>query len=121
MVNMKRIPGRVSNAPQSIPTANGQNNFVGGFKTEFTGLNFPENACTSTQNCVFTLVGDVVRRPGIDFELNFSSIVIGTTSNLAINTYKWNNVGGDGLTQVMVVQIGSNLYFFQATNATILS
>ncbi len=95
-----------------------QNNFTGGLKTEFTGLNFPENACTQTENCVFTIIGDVLRREGFDYEANaiLSNI---NRSNSAINTYKWNNVGGDGLTQIIVLQVGVNLFFFQSTNATL--
>ena len=43
-----------------------ENNFTKGFITESTGLNFPENAATDTDNCEYTIVGDVNRRLGID-------------------------------------------------------
>jgi hypothetical protein len=94
-----------------------ENNFIGGLKTEFTGLNFPENACTDTQNCVFSIIGDVLRREGIDFELDFVLQNINTVG-LAVNAYKWNNAGGDGLSQIIVLQVGSNLYFFKSSAAT---
>ena len=105
--------------PQQVTTAV-QNDFTKGLVTEFTGLNFPENACTDTDNCDFTLVGDVTRRLGIDFEVN------GNPSNIsrvgqAVNTYKWKNVGGDGNTQLIVTQVGSLLYFWSVTDATIAS
>lgn len=93
-----------------------ENNFTGGFKTEFTGLNFPENACTAADNCIFTLIGDVLSRQGIDFEANYVYTGI-NRSNQAISTYKWNNVGGDGLTQMIVVQVGDFLYFFKSSAA----
>jgi hypothetical protein len=36
-----------------------ENNFTKGFVTEFTGLNFPENAATDTDNCLYDIVGHV--------------------------------------------------------------
>src|SRR6516164_10839925 len=97
-----------------------ENSFIGGLKTEFTGLNFPENACTSVTNCVFTLIGDVTRRMGIDLEENYGLTSIASIINnfSAYNTYKWNNAGGDGLSQIVVVQIGGALAFFLSSAAT---
>lgn len=95
-----------------------ENNFTKGLITESTGLNFPENAATDTDNCTFTLIGDVTRREGINYEAN-KSFPIGSPIGQAINTYKWNNVGGDGLTQIVVEQVGSNLYFFLSSSASI--
>lgn len=100
------------------PTTSIENNFTGGLKTEFTGLNFPENACTDVDNCVFSLIGDVLRREGIDYEEGYQYTGI-QRANYAVNSYKWNNVGGDGQTQVVVVQVGVTLYFYQSSNATV--
>src|ERR1700719_322782 len=97
-----------------------ENHFIAGLKTEFTGLNFPENAATDSQNCVYTLIWDVLRREGINYEANFITTPIDRT-NAAISSYKWKNVGGDGLTEIVVLQVGGTLYFFQSTNATISS
>lgn len=126
MVSRGSGSNKVGGGPQAVPDSSVMNNFVGGLKTEFTGLNFPENACTSTENCVFTLIGDVTRRPGIDFELNgsiapYAQLGLSNTTGLAINTYRWTNVGGDGQTQILVVQVGSMIFFYQNTNATITS
>lgn len=108
--------------PQQI-TSNVENNFTGGLKTEYTGLNFPENACTDTDNCVFSIIGETYRRSGMDFEENFSTTSSNNldTANKAINTYRWNNVGGDGNTKILVVQIGTFLYFYRSTDATLTS
>jgi hypothetical protein len=95
------------------------NNFIGGLKTEFTGLNFPENACTSTANCVFSLIGDVSRRGGINYESNYQSASIKTSA--ATKTYQWKNVGGDGETQILVRQNGGTLYFYLSSSATVTS
>src|SRR6267154_156931 len=94
-----------------------ENNFTKGLITESTGMNFPENAATDTDNCTYTLIGDVTRRLGIDHEVNRVLNSISRTSK-AINTYKWNNVGGDGLTQLVVEQVGSTLYFYKSSAAT---
>jgi hypothetical protein len=93
-----------------------QNRFSGGLKTEFTELNFPENAATDTSNCVFNLIGDALRRPGIDLE---SNAVTNTQTPSATSTFRWYNAGGDGETQVVVVQTGDTLNFYQSTNSTV--
>lgn len=101
--------------PQQITTSV-ENNFTKGLLTEFTGLNFPENAATDTSNCEYTIIGNVLRREGIDLEEFFDSTVL--PSNQAISTYKWNNVSGDSTTQIVVVQAGATLRFYLSSNAT---
>lgn len=103
--------------PQQL-NASVENNFTKGLITESTGLNFPENAATSADNCEFTLIGDVNRRLGYDYELNYTTAAA-DVANKAINSYKWDNAGGDGLTQVVVKQIGKTLYFYRSSTATI--
>lgn len=95
-----------------------ENNFTKGLVTEFTGMNFPENAATDTDNCNYTLIGDVTRRLGIDFEENAVLNSVDRTGR-AVNTYKWNNVGGDGNTQFIANQVGSTVYFWSVTDATV--
>lgn len=97
-----------------------ENNFSGGLKTEFTVLNFPENACTDTDNCVFNLSGEVIRRLGIDHEENRLSTNFDRT-NRAISSYIWNNAGGDGNTRLYVLQTGSTLRFYNIATATVAS
>lgn len=103
------------------PNLSVQNNFIAGLKTQFTGLNYPENASPDSQNVIYTLIGDVTRRAGFDYEANYTQTTTPSRTNAGIVTYKWNNVGGDGQTQVVVTQVGSTLYFYQSTNATISS
>lgn len=91
-----------------------ENSFIHGLVTEATGLNFPESACTDTDNCEFDLDGSVTRREGFDLEANYSPKVI-NRSNVAINSYLWQNVAGDGNTTVVVVQVGNKLYFYETT------
>src|SRR5258707_4679616 len=96
--------------PQQV-TSLVENNFTKGLITESTGLNFPENAATSTDNCTYTLIGDVSRRLGIDYEVN-GSVLVNDRGGKAISSYKWNNAGGDGLSQIIVTQVGDTLYFY---------
>lgn len=102
--------------PQQILTTL-ENNFVGGLKTENNPLSFPENACTDTDNCIFSILGDTRRRPGFDLEQSFSTFSI-PTINYAMCSYKWNNAGGDGETQILVEQVGPALYFYRSSSAT---
>jgi hypothetical protein len=92
------------------------NNFTKGLVTEASPLNFPENAVTETDNCVYTLLGTVERRKGIDYE--DSANTIGITPSEARSSYKWNNAGGDGNTQMLVVQTGLLLHFYRSSSAT---
>lgn len=102
------------------PSASIENNFTGGLKTEFTGLNFPENSATAADNVIFDIVGNVKRREGFKYELNSGGgNNLGTASGKAIQTYLWKNAGGDGSTQLLVEQFGSTLYFYRATAATV--
>lgn len=94
-----------------------ENNFVGGLKTEFSGLNFPENACTETFNCKFDRIGRVTRRRGIDYEQNFDTETI-DRDLVAVKDYLWKNVAGDGNTNLLVLQVGSTLYFYNASAGT---
>src|SRR6266853_529038 len=94
-----------------------ENNFTKGLITEFTGLNFPENAATVSDNTEYTIIGDVIRREGIDTEVNGITNTVDRT-NKAISSYKWNNASGDGLTQIVVEQIGNTLYFYKSSSTT---
>lgn len=97
-----------------------QNNFTGGFKTEFTGLNFPENAATTSNNCTFTRVGNITRRNGFDYESGFNTNTQDRT-NSAISTFLWENAGGDGNTVLLVTQVGTTLSFYNVTTSTLLT
>lgn len=96
--------------PRQVATSV-ENSFVGGEITEASGLNFPENACTSASNCVFDFIGEVERRPGFNFESGFNNIVISKTGK-SVTTFLWRNVNGDGNTYIFVLQVGATLYFF---------
>lgn len=101
-------------------TTSVENNFTKGLVTEFTGLNFPENAATDADNVNFSIIGDTDRRLGVDFEPNSTYRNL-DRSGTGINSYKWNNVGGDGNLQIVVVQSGGSLFFYRSSSSTISS
>jgi len=97
-----------------------ENNFTKGLITEFTGMNFPENAATDTDNCVYTVVGDTVRRLGINTELHGTTLTIDRT-NKAMSSCIWSIPGGDGDSRLEVRQVGGTLYFYNIATATTAS
>ncbi len=97
-----------------------ENNFKSGLITEATGLNFPENACTDTYDCEFSLDGSVQRRLGFDYEEDYTTKTIDRANNV-ITSYVWKNVAGNGDVTVVVVQIGNTLYFYRTDSSGLSS
>jgi hypothetical protein len=92
-----------------------ENNFSQGLITEYTAMNFPENAVTAGDNVVFNELGRVTRRDGIDLEESGEiHDLSGLTNNEgAFVEFKWDSVGGTGTTSFVVQQMGSVVHFFQ--------
>jgi len=91
-----------------------RNTFVRGLITEASPLTFPENASIEEDNFVLNRDGSRQRRLGMDFEdLNglintaFNSSYF---NNIAITSYKWENVADLATLTVGVVQIGNVLH-----------
>jgi len=97
-----------------------ENNFSKGLITETNPLNFPENAATDADNCIFTINGEVTRRLGFNTEENSASYPISSVGQ-SINSYTWSNAGGDGVNQILVVQVGATLLFYLSSQASIAS
>lgn len=97
-----------------------ENNFTRGLITEASGLNFPENACTDTDNCHFELTGRVRRRLGVDFEPGYTTNVLDRAGK-AISYYIWRNVAGDGNTKLLVLQVGNTICFYDISDGTTIS
>jgi len=92
-----------------------ENNFVRGMISEATGLNFPENACTETENCIFKQTGKVQRRKGFRVEDNSVPINYNdySSGDGVVSEYVWESVAGRGDITFVVLQIGNFLLFFQ--------
>lgn len=103
----------------SQPSISVENNFTKGLITEATGLNFPQNACSAADNCIFTLLGDVTTRQGFDYEAG--AMFLGGSNSRpgsCASVYKWNNVGEDGNLEIVVRQNGPLVYFYQSSSTT---
>lgn len=86
------------------------NTFVNGLVTEATGLNFPENAVTAGDNCVFDRTGVVYRRLGMDYETDYDLDVLDYDG---VNCcYYWEAAGEDGDHDFIVVQVGRYIRFY---------
>lgn len=99
------------------------NNFTKGLITEFTAMNFPENAITEGDNCVYSERGSVTRRLGMEYE---NGKTIHTLSTLTVlpncfTEFKWHSVDSVGTTSFVVQQMGNYLRFFTVATSSALS
>lgn len=94
-----------------------ENSFVNGLVTEFTGLNFPENAVTDCDNCVFEKTGLVRRRLGIDFEDDFVENTQSITG--AITNFRWDTVDNNGNRTFVVSQVGRFVFFYDVNGSSL--
>lgn len=97
------------------------NRFITGLVTDANPLTFPDNASLEEENFVLNIDGSRRRRLGMDFEDGFeeieTTIADAATTEPAFSSYKWDNAGGDAEKSILVVQIGTEVKFFDlATN-----
>jgi hypothetical protein len=91
---------------------NVEQNFAKGLITEAHGLNFPEDACTATENCIFHQTGQVRRRLGIDLEAEPQAVAYDNFGGV-ISEFLWRAVASTGSYVFLVVQIGEQVSFFE--------
>jgi hypothetical protein len=93
------------------------NNFVKGLITEAAELTFPEGASVDESNCDLRRDGTRRRRLGVAYEGSnvLSSFTISNSEITA--TGNWANVGGDANLEFLVLQKGTNLYFYNKTSS----
>ena len=87
-----------------------ENSFTRGLITEATGLNFPEQAVTQTDNCIFDEKGIVRRRPGFDYE--YGHEFLDDDDGRVVCCYRWDAAAGNGDNTIIVVQIADTLHFY---------
>jgi hypothetical protein len=100
------------------------NRFIAGLITDANPLTFPDNASLDEENMILNIDGSRQRRLGLDFEED--SVAITTTianaasTEPAFSSYKWNNAGGDPDKSILVIQIGSEVKFFDLDTTPIV-
>jgi len=105
-----------------MPRQNGNvlvNGFINGLISDATALNSPENSVTECSNVIFDETGKVHRRAGFDYEPNYVLKAI-ENAGAVTTSYIWKEVNGDGEQNLLVVQVGGSLYFYDLSE-TILS
>lgn len=100
-----------------------ENNFTRGLVTEYTAMNFPENAVTDADNCVFSELNSVTRRLGVDYEESAEVRPLQDVTDYP-NTFvefKWFSVGNNGTVTFVVQQIGDKIIFFSFESSLSIS
>ena len=99
------------------------NTFVGGIITEASPLTFPPNTAIDINNYSLNKTGSITRRLGIDFEDGHvsidSGVSTGASGEVAINSFSWDNAGGDPSLRIVVVQVGKVLKFFNTSGSSL--
>lgn len=92
--------------------------FSKGIITEASPLTFPDNASINENNLVIENDGSRRRRYGMDYEPQFG--IINTTqqlsSDLAFSSFQWKAPGGYAEIELLVVQVGSQIFMFNSTS-----
>lgn len=97
--------------PQSL-TQKTVNTFIKGLITEAGELTFPEGASIDELNCDLRRSGDRRRRLGVAYENDNVLSTNTVASDTLIHTGEWANVGGQAGLELLVVQTGSTLRFY---------
>ena len=87
-------------------------NFSGGFNSDVSPLNFPENTSIDELNFPLRVDGERHRRKGMDYETSFLAATQAIANTDAIEAYNWHNVNNDSNVNFQVIQTGSTLHFY---------
>lgn len=97
--------------------------FVKGIVTEVSPLTFPDNASLDEENFVLNRDGSRERRLGLDIENNasYQGVVSSEAQLTNTNSYRWLDGKGVGEGDIVVVQVGSDLLFYDAESESLSS
>lgn len=94
--------------------------FTKGLITEAGFLTYPENASIDELNTVIKVKGSRSRRLGIDYEPSSTSISLTSfNQTFLVSEYSWKNVAEDSDINFLVVQVATDIYFFDLANSPI--
>ena len=96
--------------------------FVGGLNTEGGYFLTPKNSWKEGDNIIPQKDGSVQRRTSVDFESGYVysafGIIDSTIENYAFSTHTWQTVAGNADKNILVVQFGNRVYFYDASSST---
>ena len=92
------------------------NNFVKGLITEASELTFPEGASVDESNCDLRRDGTRRRRLNVEYESSHVLSSFTLSNSEVVATGEWTNAGGDANRDLLVLQKGSALYFYNKAN-----
>jgi hypothetical protein len=98
-----------------------RNTFNKGLLTEFSELNFPEEASVDELNCTLRKAGNRSKRLGIEFESGNQLSTDTFLEGILYGTETWYNVGEESDVEFLVVQAGSDLLFYKKNNGAFSS
>jgi len=106
--------------PQSLQ-AKAITTFTGGLITEASELTFPEGASTDELNCSLERAGNRRRRLGLHYEEanELSSNTVDHTTK--VYETSWANVANQSDLEYLVVQVGTDLYFYTKASSPLSS
>ena len=88
------------------------NTFVRGLITEAGELTFPENASVDELNCLLQRDGSRRRRLSVELEADAVDSSFNVATTFVFHTGVWKNVAGQAGFDLLVVQNGATLYFY---------
>jgi hypothetical protein len=91
--------------------------FNKGLLTEFSELNFPEEASIDELNCDLFKAGNRTKRKGFSPEVGSSPASGPFQLGSLFHTATWTNVGGDPSVEFLVVQSGGKIRFYRKGSA----
>lgn len=95
--------------------------FVGGLNTDSTELTTPENTSTDEDNFDLLKEGTRRRRRGMDLESATTTTLDSDGPTMFVGNHRWASVAKEGGISFEVVQTGSTLRFYDASNPTLVS
>lgn len=97
------------------------NAFVKGLVTEASPMTFPDNAAIDINNMILNRDGSISRRLGMDLESGYVDLNtwqdLGTS--FAVGSFVWKNPGGYAGVEIVVVQTGYTINFFDSSSLPI--
>lgn len=100
-----------------------ENAFTKGLITEVTGVNSPENSVSQSIDVIYDRKGRASSRPSFRQEVDGTTIDVSSelASGSVRNEFLWESVGGVGTRSYVVLQLGTQIKFFEGVTGALSS